>query len=91
MTRRHAGSFLERSLPKLLRPGHKVRAHPWRDVAVDAAHARYLVAHPLRLQDLAHTQVVQPCLVSVAQAVRCQARTQRKPGSDWHGLGGPLD
>jgi hypothetical protein len=68
-----ARPFVERGLPKLLQPGHEIRPHPGCDVAVDAAHAGYLVAHTFGLQDVSDAQLVQPSLVAVAQAVRCQA------------------
>jgi hypothetical protein len=59
-------------------------------VAVDAAHTRHFVAHALRLQDVTNTQIVQPCLMPVSQAVRCQASTKRKPGGNRQVLSGLL-
>jgi len=80
----------ERGLPKLLQSGREGFAHARGDVTVDAAHSGYLMAHALRLQDVTNAQVVQPGLVAVAQAVRCQTGTKRKPGGNRHGLGGLL-
>jgi hypothetical protein len=41
-------------------------AHAWRYVAVHAAHAGHLVAHPFGLQDVPHAQLVKPRLMAVA-------------------------
>ena len=86
--RGNAPPLTERSLPKRLQTNREGFPHPRCDVAVDAAHAGHLVAHAVRLQDVPNTQIVQPCLMTVSQAVRCQADTKRQPGGNRHGFGG---
>jgi hypothetical protein len=72
-------AFMQRRLPELLQSSRELGPHPGRDVAVDAAHAGHLVSHALGLQDVPDADLVQPCLVTVPQAVRCQPGPQRQP------------
>jgi len=61
-------------------------AHPRRDVAVDATHSRYFVAHAFGLEDVPDAKVIKPCLVTVAQPARSQAGAQRQPACERDGL-----
>jgi hypothetical protein len=46
-------------------------------VGVDTSHALDLVTHPLGLQDVADLEVIEPSLMTVAQAVWRQASADR--------------
>ena len=58
--------LMERRLPQFLETVSELGAHARRDVAVNASHARHLVAHPFRLEDVPDAQIVKPGLVTVA-------------------------
>ena len=53
-----------RCLPEFLQLSPETLPPLPQDVAVDARHARHLVAHSLRLEGLLDSEVVQPCPVT---------------------------
>jgi hypothetical protein len=72
-------TLTEAGFPVLLQSSFEVCPHGRAHVPVDAVHAGHLVARPFGLQHLGDAILVQPCLVTVPQAVRCQAAEHREP------------
>lgn len=56
-------------------------------MAVDAAHARHVVPHPLGLQNVTDAHVIEPGLMAVPQSVQGQSDAYRQPGRERHRLG----
>jgi hypothetical protein len=57
---------MKRRLPQFLQAIPEFGTHPRGYMAVDPAHAGYLVAHPLGLENVPDPEVVKPSLVTVA-------------------------
>ncbi len=56
---------MERRFPKFLETVSELGTHARRDVAVDASHARHLMAHPFGLEDVSDAEIVKPGLVTM--------------------------
>src|SRR6266700_4029229 len=80
----------ERVVPALLECGGQVGSHGVTNVAVDAAHPGYLVAHPFGAQEVGDAIFLHPGLVTVAQTMRCQPGEDRQPGGERGVIGGRL-
>jgi hypothetical protein len=80
--RRQETALAQGCFPEILQPRLQLSSHRRSDVAVHSPHARccrHLVSDPLRLQNVADAEVVQPRLVTMPQPVRGQPAACRKP------------